>query len=36
MTKEEMAILSTSGRNIRVLPAVMAMGHPEYPFDDEF
>nr|VZI04741.1 unnamed protein product [Spirometra erinaceieuropaei] len=36
LTKEEMEILNTSGRNIRAFIAEMAIGHPEYPFDAEF
>ncbi|BHF66648.1 hypothetical protein SprV_0200967000 [Sparganum proliferum] len=35
LTKEEMAILNTSGHNIRVYTAAMAIGHPEYPFNME-
>ncbi|BHF66678.1 hypothetical protein SprV_0200970000 [Sparganum proliferum] len=36
LSEEEMEILNTSGRNIRVFNAEMAVGHPEYPFDAEF
>ncbi|KAL7064348.1 hypothetical protein AAHC03_05829 [Spirometra sp. Aus1] len=36
LTEDEMEILNTSGRNIRVFNAEMAVGHPEYPFDAEF
>ncbi|BHF66680.1 hypothetical protein SprV_0200970200 [Sparganum proliferum] len=36
LTKDEMDILNTSGRNIRILPAAMAVSHPDYPFNTEF
>ncbi|VDN11753.1 unnamed protein product [Dibothriocephalus latus] len=36
LTKEEMEILNTSGRKIRVFTVPMAMNHPEYPFNAEF
>ncbi|KAL7064347.1 hypothetical protein AAHC03_05828 [Spirometra sp. Aus1] len=36
LTKEEMEVLNTSGRNTRFFTAKMAVGHPEYPFQAEF
>nr|VZI04755.1 unnamed protein product [Spirometra erinaceieuropaei] len=36
LTKEEMEILNTHGRNIRAFTMPMAVHHPEYPFNAEF
>ncbi|BHF66682.1 hypothetical protein SprV_0200970400 [Sparganum proliferum] len=36
LTKKEMEILNTHGRNIRAFTMPMAMDHPEYPFNAEF
>nr|VZI04761.1 unnamed protein product [Spirometra erinaceieuropaei] len=36
LTDEEMEVLNTSGRNIRVFTVPMAVGHPEYPFNTEY
>ncbi|KAL7065307.1 hypothetical protein AAHC03_05832 [Spirometra sp. Aus1] len=36
LTKEDMEILNTHGRNIRAFTMQMAVHHPEYPFNAEY